>query len=122
MTDSETYSNSRVRPIRSSVFVEKSSIAPSAYSLAPNLAQALAQVHLYREWIATASSESLDLYEVTRDPRITIIIGRDDNLPNETARKILRQLNVTLHRMSVLPYDILADRAEAQLDNLARFS
>lgn len=95
---------------------------PSAYSLAPNLAQALAQVHLYREWIATASSENLNLYEVTRDPRITIIIGRDDSLPNETARKILRQVNVTLHRMSVLPYDILADRAEAQLDNLARFS
>ena len=95
---------------------------PSAYSLAPKLAQALAQVHLYREWIATASSENLDLYGVTRDPRITIIIGRDDNLPNETAKKILRQLNMTLHRMRVLPYNILADRAEAQLDNLSTFS
>ena len=94
---------------------------PSAYSLAPKLAQALAQVQLYREWIATSSKENLDLYGVTRDPRITIIIGRDDRLPNQTARKILRQLNVTLHRMRVLPYDILADRAEAQLANLATF-
>ena len=95
---------------------------PSAYSLAPKLAQALAQVQLYREWIATSSAENRDLYGVTRDPRTTIVIGRDDRLPNETARKILRQLNVTLHRMRVLPYDILADRAEAQLANLAMFS
>ena len=94
---------------------------PSAYSLAPKLAQALAQVQLYREWIATSSKENRDLYGVARDPRITIIIGRDDRLPNETARKIVRQLNVTLHRMRVLPYDILADRAEAQLANLATF-
>ena len=94
---------------------------PSAYSLAPKLAQALAQVHLYRERIATASIENRDLYGVTRDPRITIVIGRDDRLPNETAKKILRQLNVTLHRMRVLPYDILADRAEAQLSNLTTF-
>lgn len=95
---------------------------PSAYSVSPKLAQALAQVQLYREWIATASSENLDLYGVTRDPRITIVIGREDELPNETAKKILRQLNVTLHRTRVLPYDILADRAEAQLANLATFS
>ena len=95
---------------------------PSAYSLAPKLAQALAQVQLYREGIATSSKENLDLYGVTRDPRVTIVIGRDDDLPNETARKILRQLNVTLHRMQVLPYDILADRVEAQLENLAWFS
>lgn len=95
---------------------------PSAYSLAPKLAQALAQIQLYREWIATSSKENRDLYGVTRDPRITIVIGRDDDLPNDTARKILRQLNVTLHRMQVLPYDILADRVEAQLENVARFS
>lgn len=95
---------------------------PSAYALAPKLAQALAQVQLYREWIATSSKENRDLYGVTRDPRMTIVIGRDDDLPNETARKILRQLNVTLHRMQVLPYDILADRVEAQLDSLVRFS
>lgn len=84
--------------------------------------KALAQVQLYREGIATSSKENLDLYGVTRDPRVTIVIGRDDDLPNETARKILRQLNVTLHRMQVFPYDILADRVEAQVENLAWFS
>ena len=74
---------------------------PSSYSLAPKLAQALAQVQLHREWIATSSQAEREYYEVTRDPRITIVIGRDSALPNETARQILRQLNVTLHRTTV---------------------
>ena len=94
---------------------------PSSYSLAPKLAQALAQVQLHREWIATFSREDREYYEVTRDPRITIVIGRDSALPNETARQILRQLNVTLHRTTVLPYDKLADRADAQLNSLVKF-
>ena len=94
---------------------------PSSYSLAPKLAQALAQVQLHREWIATSSREEREYYEVTRDPRITIVIGRDSALPNETARKILRQLNVILHRTTVLPYDKLADRADAQLNSLVKF-
>ena len=91
---------------------------PSAYSLAPKLARALAQVQLYKERIAASSRDDRELYGVTRDPRITIVIGRDSDLPNETARKILRQLNVTLHRTKVLPYDILGKRAAAQLKNL----
>ena len=94
---------------------------PSSYSLAPKLAQALAQVQLHREWIATSSQAEREYYEVTRDPRITIVIGRDSALPNETARKILRQLNVMLHRTTVLPYDKLADRADAQLNSLVTF-
>ena len=31
---------------------------------------------------------------------------------------ILRQLNQSLHGMEVIPYDVLAARADAQLDNL----
>ncbi len=91
---------------------------PSAYSIAPKLARALAQVQLYKERIAASSRDDRELYGATRDPRITIVIGRDSDLPNETARKILRQLNVTLHRTKVLPYDILGKRAEAQMNNL----
>lgn len=91
---------------------------PSAYKIAPKLARSLAQIQLYRERIATSSSNDRELYGVTRDPRFTIVIGRDRDLPNETARKILRQLNVALHRTKVLPYDILSKRVEAQLKNL----
>ena len=95
---------------------------PSRYSLGPKLARALAQVQLYKERIATSSRDDRELYGVTRDPRITIVIGRDSDLPNDTARKILRQLNVTLHRIRVLPYDILAKRAAAQLNNLLAYA
>lgn len=93
---------------------------PSSYSLAPNLARALAQVTLYREWLTTTPSETLKLYGIrrTRDPRATIIIGRASALPNETAEGILRQLNMTLHRMEVVPYDLLAARADVQLRHL----
>ena len=95
---------------------------PSAYSLGRKLAQALAQVQLYKERIATSSTDDRELYGVTRDPRITIVIGRDSDLPNETARTVLRQLNVTLHRIKVLPYDILAKRAAAQMKNLLAYA
>lgn len=97
---------------------------PSSYSLAPSLARALAQVTLYREWLATTSSETLKLYGIrrTRDPRATIIIGHACALPNETAEGILRQLNMSLHRMEVVPYDVLADRANVQLRHLTTFA
>lgn len=104
------------------VFDGAEEVYPSAYSLAPKLARALAQVQLYKERIATASTDDRELYGVTRDPRITIVIGRDRDLPNETARTVLRQLNVTLHRTRVLPYDILAKRAAAQLENLLAYA
>ena len=97
---------------------------PSSYSLAPNLARALAQVNLYREWLTTTASETLELYGIkrTRDPRVTIVIGLASALPNETAKRILIQLNMTLHRMEVVPYDILSDRARLQLSHLATFA
>ena len=98
---------------------------PSSYSLAPKLAQALAQVQLYREWLAITPDSSMEkLYQVsfTRDPRVTIVIGRASALPNSTAGTILRQLNLTLHRMEVMPYDVLADRAVIQSKNLATFA
>lgn len=97
---------------------------PSSSSLAPNLARALAQVNLYREWLTTTPSDTLKLYGIrrTRDPRVTIVIGLASALPNETAKEILIQLNMTLHRMEVVPYDILSDRAHLQLSHLTTFS
>ena len=34
---------------------------------------------------------------------------------------ILRELNKSLHRVEIVPYDVLAERAEAVLDNVARY-
>ena len=96
---------------------------PSSYSLAPNLSQALAQVNVYREWLTATPSDTLKLYGIrrTRDPRVTIVIGLASALPNETAGDILRHLNMTLHRMEVVPYDILSGRADLQLRHLTTF-
>lgn len=92
---------------------------PSGYSLGPALAQALAQVQHYRKQLTGHAAAIDELYGIrhTRDARVTIIIGRASDL-SETEEMILRQLNQSLHRMEVIPYDVLAARADAQLDNL----
>lgn len=73
---------------------------PSSYSLSSELARALAQVHLYREWLAiTPDSTMKAQYGVdrVRNPRVTIVIGLRSELPTDEARTILDQLNLTLH-------------------------
>lgn len=106
-------------------FREGDEARASSYSLSPTLANALAQVHLYREVLARATKEILkDTYSIehARDPRVTIVIGQASKLPNKTAKKILHQLNLTLHRMEVVPYDWLAKRAETQWKNATMFT
>ena len=98
---------------------------PSSYSLSAELAQALAQVHLYREWLAiTPDSAMNDLFNLrrARNPRVMIVIGLKSLLPTKEAGTILDQLNLTLHRMEVMPYDMLARRAEIESRNLAVFA
>ena len=92
---------------------------PSRYSLAPALAQALAQVQHYRRQLTGHEAAIEELYGIrhTRDARVTIIIGRAGDL-SEAEEMILRQLNQSLHGMEVIPYDVLAARTDAQLDNL----
>ncbi len=98
------------------------SVTPSSaseYSLGPALANALAQVQVYRRQL-TRSDESMDEdYGIThtRHPRATIIVGREHRL-SPTRKRILRQLNRSLHRIDIMPYDVLAQRAETQLNNL----
>ena len=91
----------------------------SEYSLGPALANALAQVQVYRRQL-TRSDESMDEdYGIrhTRHPRATIIVGREHQL-SPARKRILRQLNRSLHRIDIMPYDVLAQRAETQLNNL----
>ena len=98
---------------------------PSSYSLSAALAQALAQVHLYREWLAiTPDSVMNDLFDLrrARNPRVMIVIGLKSLLPTKEAGTILDQLNLTLHRMEIMPYDMLARRAEIESRNLAVFA
>ena len=91
----------------------------SKYSLAPSLSNALAQVQIYRDQL-TRDEASMDAnygIENTGHPRVIIIIGRERDL-SRTERRILRHLNLSLHRIEVMPYDWLAKRSEIQLQNL----
>jgi hypothetical protein len=89
------------------------------FALSPDLAQALAQVHVYRDVLSADEAVVSKLYGLrnTRDPRVFIVIGQTAALPPHRAR-VLRDLNLTLHRMEVLPYDVLHQRATAMLDNI----
>jgi hypothetical protein len=95
---------------------------PSAFSLSPALAQALAQVHVYRDRLTRHAEATYDLLGLpySRDPRLIIVIGRADALP-DPARRVLTELNKSLHRVEVVPYDVLGRRASAVLDNIERY-
>lgn len=91
----------------------------SSYSLSPDLAQALAQAHVYRDVLSRSESINEDLYGLphARDARLIIVIGRADAMPSDCAR-VLREINKSLHHVEVVPYDILARRANAVLGNV----
>jgi hypothetical protein len=90
----------------------------SAYSLGPGLAKALAQAHLYRANLAESAglAQQYGLSD-TRQPRIMIVLGRSTDL-TPTTNEILRQLNLSLHRVEVIPYDVFAERSEGWLTSI----
>lgn len=91
----------------------------SAYSLSSDLAKALAQVHVYRARLTDYPEANKQLFGLSdsRDPRLIIVIGTAANLP-EYSQRVLKELNKSLHRVEVVPYDVLARRGEAALANL----
>jgi hypothetical protein len=95
---------------------------PSAYGLSPTLAQVLGQVHAYRDRLTRHAEATEDLLglPLTRDPRLIIVIGRVDRLDRHSER-VLTELNKSLHRVEVVPYDVLKRRAEAILTNVERY-
>lgn len=94
--------------------------SPSRYALSPDLAQALAQAHVYREILTIDAETVLRRYglEYTRDPQVIIVIGRT---PPSHRADVLRELNKSLHRVEIVPYDLLASRAAAVLDNVEKY-
>ncbi len=57
---------------------------------------------------------------LSRDPRLIIVIGMADLLP-EHSQRILTVLNKSLHRVQVVPYDVLAKRVDAVLNNIDKY-
>jgi hypothetical protein len=93
--------------------------SPSSYSLSPDLAQGLAQAHVYRDILSRGDSLNEDFYGLphARDARLIIVIGKAATMPDH-CRRVLRELNKSLHHVEIVPYDILARRANAILDNV----
>jgi Domain of unknown function (DUF4263) len=81
---------------------------PSKFSLSRDLGQALAQVHVYRDMLSQDAETMRVRYGLqnTPDPRVIIVIGRADALQPHRAR-VLREMNLSLHRVEIVPYDIL---------------
>jgi Domain of unknown function (DUF4263) len=95
--------------------------SPSAFRLSRPLSLALARVHAYRDILSHETTHE-EMYGLrhTREPRITILIGRASEL-TEQEQRILHELNCSLHRVEVVPFDILARRAYAVLDNVKHY-
>lgn len=96
--------------------------SPHEYSLSGNLAQALAQAHVYRDRLTRYPEAAEELYGLphTRDPRLIIVIGKAQALPQHRQR-VLSELNKSLHRVEIVPYDVLANRAAVVLANVERY-
>jgi hypothetical protein len=94
----------------------------SNHSLSRPLANALAQIHIYRATLTTGSELMEEQYGLhqTKDPRAMVVIGRASQLTDfETG--ILRELNKSLHRVEIVPFDLIGQRASVILDNVERY-
>jgi antiviral defense system Shedu protein SduA len=107
-------------PIVVETKMRRSPPSASAYSLSPDLAQAIAQVHVYRDVLRhdVLLAEQYGLPN-SRDPRVIIVIGSADSMPDYRLA-VLRELNKSLHRVEIVPYDVLGKRATAALANVER--
>jgi hypothetical protein len=95
--------------------------SPSEYALSRSLAQALAQIHVYRDALS-ADEEHLRRFfglEHTRHPQLLIVIGRSGVLP-EHRQRVLDEINLSLHGVKIIPYDLLTERCNMLLTNLER--
>lgn len=94
----------------------------SNHSLSRPLANALAQIHIYRGTLTTGSAlleEQYGLHQ-TKDPRAIVVIGRASEL-TDFHRGILKEVNKSLHRVEIVPYDLIGSRAGVILDNVERY-
>jgi hypothetical protein len=92
------------------------------YSLSPALANGLAQSHVYRDTLTSDDGANERNYGLsdTRDPRLFVVVGLAKTLPDHRLR-VLRELNKSLHRVEIVPYDILGERAQSVLANVEKY-
>lgn len=96
--------------------------SPSRYALSAALGSALAQVHAYREMLTTHDRTLEEAYGLSRsrNPRLVIVIGRASSL-TDSRKRVLEQLNLSLGRVEIMPYDLVGERAKGWLSNLQHY-
>jgi hypothetical protein len=96
--------------------------SPHSYKLSGGLSQALAQAMTYRDRLTRFASAAQELHGISnpREPRLLIVLGRMASL-EEHQQNVLFELNRSLHRAEVVPYDVIATRARATLDNIVNY-
>jgi len=97
-------------------------LSASKFRLSSALANALAQIHVYRDLLTSHPELMESQYGLphSRDPNVVIVIGRGELLPPHRA-VVLRELNRSLHRVEVVPYDQLGHRGTAILDSIQKY-
>lgn len=95
---------------------------PHHYRLGKELAHALPQALAYRDRLSRhpAAAEEFHGIRNAREPRLLIALGRQAALADHE-RLVLLELNRSLHRTEIVPYDVIAQRAEATLKNIASY-
>ncbi|WP_405066903.1 DUF4263 domain-containing protein [Kribbella sp. NBC_01510] len=101
---------------------ETGSPSPHNYSLSSGLSQAVAQAMAYRDRLTRFADVAIELHGISnpRDPRLLIVLGRFDRLSPDV-QFVLHELNRSLVRAQILPYDLLARRARAILGNVRSY-
>jgi succinylglutamate desuccinylase len=76
----------------------------------------------YRDRMTRFAEAAQELHGIKhpREPRLLIVLGRMSAL-QQHQRLVLQELNRSLHRAEIVPYDIVAKRAERTLDNIITY-
>jgi hypothetical protein len=96
--------------------------APHRYRLGKGLAHALPQALAYRDRLNRHPGAAEEFHGIrnAREPRLLIVLGRESDLADHE-RLVLLELNRSLHRAEVVPYDVIAQRTEATLANISTY-
>lgn len=95
---------------------------PCRYSLSLALAGAIAQAHAYREQLSSNPKfmEEQRFIKNTRDPKIVIVIGQEKDMQGHQ-KKILDEIRRSLHRVEIIPFDLVAARAQIIVNNAKKY-
>ncbi|MNJ36353.1 hypothetical protein D3C77_311380 [compost metagenome] len=95
--------------------------SPTQYRLSPELSNAIAQINRYLYILERDSlylSNELDIQNA-KHPKAFILIGKSTDC-TQSELETLHQLNKSLHRIEVIPFDTLILKCDAMLAYLSR--